>query len=91
MGSGRVLGGYRYSHPPGPPRPHHPGYTLPHYPYMPYVARAVSQRVNIVVGLISVDQLTLVDHIPRFGTMTEVYNVAVAGRNNNHFTIPGTK
>ena len=43
------------------------------------------------VGLISVAQLTLSAEISETGTITEVYNLAVAGNADDHFPIPGNK
>ena len=85
-----VLGGCRYS-PPSPPRyPHHPGYTLP-----PGTRRTVMVRSEVtnqrVVGLISVDQLSLSLQISGFQGITEVYNVVKAGNPNDHKFILGTK
>ena len=45
----------------------------------------------MVVGLISVDQLSLVPHFSGFPGMTEVYNLVKIGRINNHSYIPGNK
>ena len=45
----------------------------------------------MVVGLISVDQLSLVTQISDIRGFTEVYNLCIAGRINNHLSIPGTK
>ena len=46
---------------------------------------------NMVVGLKSVAQLSLVPQISGFRGITEVYNVAVAGIPNDHKDIPGNK
>ena len=45
----------------------------------------------MVVGLISVRQLSLDDQISGFQGITELYNLLVAGNPNDHFVIPGTK
>ena len=45
----------------------------------------------MVVGLRSVDQLSLVDQISGFPGMTEVYNLSKVGRINNHSFIVGTE
>ena len=91
LGSGGLGGSTRYSTPPDPPSSHTPG-TPPPTPCTPgYAAALLAHRSNMVVGLRSVDQLTLVAHISRSGTITEVYNLSVAGRNNNHLSIPGNK
>ena len=77
-------GGYRYSTPPDPPvlplpRVHPP----PSRQYS--VASTVQYRgLNSVVGLRSVDQLSLDGQISGFRGMTEVYNLIVAGIINNH-------
>ena len=46
---------------------------------------------NQAVGLISVHQLSLSDHISGSRVMTEVYNLSGIGRIINHLCIPGTK
>ena len=45
----------------------------------------------MVVGLKSVEQLSLYVHFSDIGTMTEVYNLAIAGNANDHKCIPGTE
>ena len=45
----------------------------------------------MAVGLKSVAQLTLCLQISGFQGITEVYNLALAGKTNNHLFIPGTK
>ena len=65
---------------PGTPPPHGPVYTMPHHG---------STGLNIAVGLKSVAQLSLSAHFSVFLGITEVYNLSVAGRINNHFVIPG--
>ena len=47
--------------------------------------------VNSVVGLISVEQLSLDAHFSGLTGMTEVYNLVKIGRINNHNVIPGIK
>ena len=47
-------------------------------------------ELNSVVGLKSVDQLTLEALFSGFRTITEVYNLATADNPNDHFHIPGT-
>ena len=47
--------------------------------------------LNMVVGLITVDQLTLDGQISGSRVMTEVYNLVRIGRIINHSFIPGTK
>ena len=78
------------THPPALPRVHLPATptgsarlgTLPH---------GHVRELNIVVGLISVDQLSLYGQISETGTMTELYNLLRIGRINNHSAFPGTK
>ena len=48
-----------------------------------------TRGVNMVVGLKSVQQLSLGARFSGFQGMTEVYNLAVAGIPNDHNTIPG--
>ena len=43
----------------------------------------------MAVGLISVDQVSLSVQISEIRGMTEVYNVNITGRINNHYDIPG--
>ena len=90
--------GYRYSTPRTHPAMHHPGYTDHHPGYTSdSTARPVSgytgsaDRRNMVVGLISVDQLSLDAQISGSLTITEGYNLAGIGRINNHFVIPGNE
>ena len=45
----------------------------------------------MVVGLRSVDQLSLDEHFSDIRGMTEVYNLSKLGRIINHYHIPGTK
>ena len=45
----------------------------------------------MVVGLISVAQLTLSPEISDIDLITEVYNLLRIGRINDHYVIPGTK
>ena len=45
----------------------------------------------MVVGLISVAQLTLDGLFSGFRTMTEVYNLVEIGRINDHYLIPGNE
>ena len=46
-------------------------------------------RLNMVVGLNLVAQLTLGAHFSGFRGITEVYNLYIAGNPNDHNTIPG--
>ena len=48
-------------------------------------------RLNSVVGLNSVDQLSLSVRFSGFEGMTEVYNLLKVGRINNHLYIPGNE
>ena len=61
-----------------------PGTPLPATPYMPYVARWLHAEYKVVVGLISVAQLSLGTHISGFPGITEVYNLSRIGRIINH-------
>ena len=45
----------------------------------------------MVVGLISVAQLSLFVHFSGFWGITEGYNLVKAGNPNDHFVIPGTE
>ena len=76
----------RHPHTPGTPPPY-PRYTA----VMVTVPHSAAARKNSAVGLESVDQLSLVAHISRSGTITEVYNLSKTGRINNHSFIPGNK
>ena len=82
--------GYRYSPsrptPTAPPRVHPP---LPH-PGTEKLTHGHDIQVNMVVGLIYVEQLTLRGQISDILGMTEVYNLVRIGRINNHYCIPGT-
>ena len=88
---GGYLAGYRYSTLPVPTRSPiprvHPLLTVTavHGPGMQ------SARLNMVVGLISVHQLTLSAHFSGSQGITEVYNLLRIGRITNHSFIPGTK
>ena len=72
------------------PLPYHPGYTSPHG-YSHDRACGASARPKVVVGLISVDQLSLCLRISGFQGITEGYNLPKIGRINNHSLIPGTE
>ena len=78
--------------PPSHPHIPYPGYTppLPTCRYG-YTLPGHNGQVNMVVGLISVGQLTLWPVFSVFWTMTEVYNLSKIDRIINHFLIPGTK
>ena len=84
MGSWDGSGGYRYSTPPSPPASHHPGYTPPPTPVPVRTMKGAVQQTKYVVGLKSVDQLSLSDRISGSHTMTEVYNLSKIGRITNH-------
>ena len=45
----------------------------------------------MVVGLISVGQLSLSVHFSGFQGITELYNLAVAGNPDDHKSIPGNE
>ena len=47
-------------------------------------------QLNVVVGLRSVDQLSLDRHFSGFQGMTEGYNLGLAGNPNDHNPISGT-
>ena len=67
--------GYRYSTPPDHPATHHPGYTSPCPSGVLPVLSAVSGQREEVVGLISVEQLSLSAGISDIRGITEVYNL----------------
>ena len=48
-------------------------------------------RLNMVVGLYSVGQLSLGAHFSGFLGLTEVYNLRTAENPNDHYVIPGIK
>ena len=83
--------GTRYSPsqalPPPIPRVH------PSHPHQCYMAPPRTRHgvVNMVVGLISVGQLSLCPEISRFQGITEGYNLLKIGRIINHLGIPGIK
>ena len=90
---GQYWVGTRYSTPPAHPAIPHPGYT----PAAADVQTRMSalphvhvRGVNMVVGLYSVEQLTLGAQISGFKGITEVYNLIRIDRIINHFSIPGT-
>ena len=76
------------------PATHHhtptPGTPLPTRLGVTVTAGSV-QRSIVAVGLISVRQLTLRLLFSGFLGITEGYNLAIVGRINNHFLIPGTE
>ena len=74
------------NHPSSPPRVH-PSPA----PVSPWLMRAESGGLKVVVGLRSVAQLTLSRQISGFQGMTEVYNLENIGRINNHSVIPGNE
>ena len=74
------------THPSPIPRVHPPS---PGAPVLPYTGPAGESK--LVVGLRSVDQLSLSIHFSGSRGMTEVYNLSKIGRINNHSLIPGTK
>ena len=85
--------GYRYSppgHPPSTPPVHYPGYTSPRRARVPVPCRAGAARLNMVVGLKSVGQLSLYAHFSDIEELTEVYNLVRIDNPNDHKDIPGT-
>ena len=52
---------------------------------------ALPARLNMVVGLISVHQLSLDAHFSDIEDMTEVYNLLTAGNPDDHYVIPGNE
>ena len=73
---------------------HHPGYTPP----LPRAEHAVctpphraTGGVQEAVGLKSVAQLSLRPVFSGLWTITEVYNLLVAGIPDDHYCIPGNK
>ena len=94
MGPGTGLVGYRYSTlpvPTQPPLPTTPGTPPPATRCTAVHARGQSGRVNMAVGLISVEQLSLEAQISDISLMTEVYNVAEAGNPDDHNVIAGNE
>ena len=75
--------------PPSPPTIPPPRVHLPTEPPSTRQRTRVLTAVNMVVGLISVDQLTLGLLFSDIRGMTEVYNLIKVRRINNHFVIPG--
>ena len=87
----RVWAGYRYSTPPSPPR-----YTPPRVHLLPATGLVLANSgcrapKNMVVGLKSVAQLSLVGHFSDIRGITEVYNVGLADNPNDHNVILGNK
>ena len=83
-----AVGSTRYSpsrHPPSYPPRVHPRWS----PRTELSCTGLSASHNMVVGLISVHQLSLCLHFSGFQGITEVYNLCTAGNPNNHFHIPG--
>ena len=76
LGTGIALPGTHHLPTPGTP-PHTPYWLL--VPYLP-----LPHWRNMVVGLISVRQLTLDDQISGFPGITESYNLVRIGRIINH-------
>ena len=71
---------------PGTP-PRHPWYTA----VMVTVPHSHARGLNMVMGLRSVDQLSLDARFSGSQGMTEVYNLSIAGIINNHLLIPGNE
>ena len=76
---------------PDHPSPHHPGYTPPTELPSTRQRTTVLPLVNMVVGLISVGQLTSGPLFSGLWTITEVYNLLRIGRITNHSFIPGSE
>ena len=72
-----------------PGTPPHPGYTPAPTVTAVHGPGMQSRGSNMVVGLKSVEQLTLDLHFSGSLTITEVHNLSKIGRINNHFLIPG--
>ena len=83
LGTGIALPG---THPHPPPRVHPPAPTA-----TTQVFTGTYRGLKLVVGLISVEQLTLSARISGFQGITEVYNLVRIHRISNHSFIPGTK
>ena len=84
----------RYSPPGHPSPPTTPGTPLPPADVqtrMSAVPHGQYPESNMVVGLISVGQLTWRSLFSGFWTITEVYNLTKIGRISNHSSIPGIK
>ena len=77
--------------PPGPPHIPYPGYTPPATDVIHAPTAAAADSEKQVVGLKSVAQLSLCAHISVFEGITEVYNLRIAGKSNNHLVIPGNE
>ena len=67
----------------------HPGYTPPHATRQQCTREQLVHGRNMVVGLISVEQLSLDGQISGFRGITEVYNLVGIRKLINHFRIPG--
>ena len=80
VGTGIALPGTHPLPTPGTPPLHHGPVLHP-----PSVQ---CRGLNIAVGLISVEQLSLDTHFSDIQGMTEVYNLLRIGRINNHYVIP---
>ena len=73
---------------PGTHQSHTPG-TPPRTRYTQHVNAGYVTCWDMVVGLRSVDQLTLSPGISGSRGMTEVYNLRRIGRIDNHYCFPG--
>ena len=91
MVPGRVSGWGTGIAPSQPPQSHYPGYTPPHRSGSVSLPHGAYSGRNMVVGLISVDQLTLRLLFSGFRGITEVYNLLRIGRISNQLYIPGTE
>ena len=88
LGLVRVGTGIAPSRPSRPPTT--PGTPPPAPPHV-YISVHGSAEQNSVVGLISVGQLSLVDHFSGLLGITEVYNLLRIDRIINHSCIPGNE
>ena len=87
MAAGWVPGIALPAHPAGTPPRVHPS---PPHP-VPTTAAPVDPGYKVAVGLISVAQLSLWAHFSEIEGITEVYNLLITRRINNHFLISQNK
>ena len=91
MGPGMAGGWYRYSPPPSHPPSHPTPGTPPHCRRRSEHCCTMPRGLNLVVGLISVAQLSLDVQFSDFRGITEGYNLVEVGNPNGHNDIPGNK